>query len=1039
MKKIKFDKNIVNISSKAFVDEKEYIQNILPIINFDFRINHSIKDKTHNYIQIIKNDNRFAAEHLLQKYNLSTKEGVALLSLAESLARIPDDKTAKELIDDKLSQKNWSKYIKNSHSWLTQFSALGLLALGKVIDIHQYKNKITKTTAKLADPITLSATKYFINFLAKEFILGFDIESAFKKARKTDNYLFSFDVLGESARNKQQSDNYFNLYLEAIQKINFYFPSHDEELFDRPNLSVKLSALYPRIEALKLSEINMYLIPKLEKLIMLAQENGITITFDAEECYRQDIYLQILTNLVTHKNFKHFSGIGFVVQAYQKRAIHILNYIKSLAEKTNKVIPVRLVKGAYWDSEIKIAQESGVDNFPVFTKKEYTDANYIACARQLLEYNDYIYPQFATHNAQTIATIEEMAKSGYIQKNNKNFELQKLYGMGNSLYDAISKEHKARIYAPIGKMEDLLSYLIRRLLENGANTSFVNKVNDKNVSVLELLEPVYERIQRKLNNNYNFISLPKDLYHQRQNSKGIDTGYVMYTEKLQKEIDKYKDKIYSAGSIINGNEIIASKHAQDIFRPGNKSEKIGEISHSNLTEISQACESAYSYFDKWCSVEVSKRSEIIRNIAQNLEINKYEIYSLLIREGGKSINDAINEVREAIDFCNYYALQAEKSMQEIYLPGPTGEKNTLKLHPRGIFLCISPWNFPVAIFTGQICAALVTGNTVLAKPAGQTSIIANFIVKLMYKSGIPKKALHLIFASGRIISENLVNNEKVSGIVFTGSTDTAKQINKTLASREGAITPLIAETGGQNAMIVDSSALLEQVTDNVIHSAFYSAGQRCSALRVLYIQEEIYENLIDMLKGAIDQISIGDTQNLDIDVGPVIDEVSKKDLENHVNNMKQQGFQILAQHHLSGNNDEGHYFYPHIIEINSINDLSKENFGPILHVIKYKSNELDKIIEEINNYGYGLTFGFESRVEKKIRDVSSKAKIGNVYVNKGITGAIVESQPFGGEGKSGTGFKAGGPHYLLKFTTERTYSENLTAIGGNVELLSKSD
>ncbi len=1027
---IKFDKEFIQISKNAFTAEEEYIKNLLPEFTFDFRRNDRISKKASALIEHIKKDRIFSVEQFLQKYNLSTAEGVAILSLAESLIRIPDSNTAHELIVDKLSHKEWGKYIGFAKSRLVELSSVGLFAVGKIVDIHTIDNAFTKLTGKFADPFTLTAIKQAIKFLGKEFIIGYGLESAFRNARSKPEYLYSFDLLGESSRNEAQAQKYFQSYLEAIDKLNFYFPCSGEGIYERPNLSIKLSAIFPRVELLKYSEIEQVLMPRLIEIITMAQDHRITISFDAEESKRQDVYLTVLTKLIKRKEFSDFHGIGFVVQAYQKRAASIIEYIVKLARKTKKQIPVRLVKGAYWDSEIKFAQENGFVDFPVFTHKEFTDAHYLVCAQKMLENPGVIYPQFATHNALTAATIIEIAQDN-------PYELQKLYGMGNSMHSELVDDHRIRIYAPIGKMEDLLAYLMRRLLENGASTSFVNIVNDESIDIKNIVLPISQQVEKVLGNGSSAILAPSKIYKNRDNSLGMDLGYIMNIEKLQTELDKYSNKVYIAGSIIDSKEIIAAKYSRDVFRPGNSAEKIGEISHAKASELKEALEVADSYFDKWSRTEVSERAGSIRKLGELLETHKYELYSLLVREGGKSLQDAIGEVREAIDFCNYYGLQAEKIIQDIILPGPTGEKNILSWHARGAFLCISPWNFPLAIFLGQIVAALVTGNTVLAKAAEQTSLIANYVVKLAYKAGIPHKALQLLLASGSSIGENIVPDNRVRGVAFTGSTDTAKRINLAIAQRDGAIVPLIAETGGQNAMIVDSSALLEQVADDVIYSSFYSAGQRCSALRILYIQEEIYEPLIEMISGAMQELKIGDTIDITCDIGPVIDQASKNQLQEHIVNMQEKGFKLIAAHHMYNNAAQGNYFYPHILEVSNINDLESEKFGPILHVCKYKSSDLNKVIEGINNYGYGLTFGLQTRIEKKVTDVKNLIKAGNIYVNRSTIGAQVESQPFGGENKSGTGFKAGGPHYLMRFMTERALCINLTAVGGNIELLSK--
>ncbi len=1024
---LKTETELLNISNSAFINEEEYIKGIIPKIQCDFRKNLQIKKRTLSYIDYIIKDTNFAVEQFLQKYSLSTEEGVAIICLAESLIRIPDQNTAINLAIDKLSDKSWGKHISFAKSRIVELSSLGIFAVGKLMNLTSAKNSIVEVVKKISDPLILNAIKTAIKFLGKEFIIGYDIEAGFQEARKNPNYLYSFDLLGESSRTDAQAMGYYNSYIQAIDKMEFYFPSHGETLFERPNLSVKLSALFPRVELLKIREIEATLLPRLMEIIRKAKDNRITITFDAEECRRQDIYLNVLTKLVMHEEFKDYNGIGFVVQAYQKRASSIIDYVIKLSKVTKKQIPLRLVKGAYWDSEIKYAQEHGLPDFPVFIKKEFVDANYLFCAKKIFENKESIYPQFATHNAYTASYIIELFGES-------TYEMQKLFGMGNSLYDVVSKEKSVRIYAPIGKMEDLLAYLMRRLLENGANTSFVNKVNSKDLDREELTLPIDLQVQNAMNISSK-IKLPKDVYKNRDNSLGMDLGYIMNVEILENELAKYGNKVYTAGSIIGGNEILAPKHSKDVFRPGNISEKIGEISYAKASELKSAVEIADKATKEWATTSVLKRAGYIKKLAELMEQNKYELYSLLIREGGKSLQDAIGEVREAIDFCNYYSLKAEEIIIEKNLPGVTGERNTLSWHPRGVFLCISPWNFPLAIFLGQVVAALVTGNTVLCKPADQTSLIANYAIKLLYETGIPKNVIQLLIAKGSLIGEVVVTDEKIKGVTFTGSNETAKFINLTLAQREGAIIPLIAETGGQNAMIVDSSALLEQVCDDVITSAFYSAGQRCSALRVLYVQEEIYDDLLKLITGAMEELKIGDTFDITHDIGPVIDEKSKAQLTAHVEELRESGFNVLATHPMNGSAANGYFFYPHIIEIKTINDLKAENFGPILHICKYKEKELNKVIEEINNYGYGLTFGVQSRIDHKISDITSKIHVGNIYVNRSTIGAQVESHPFGGENKSGTGFKAGGPHYLLRFMTERALCINLTASCGNIELL----
>lgn len=1008
-------KEISQISQYIFEDELLFIKKYINDIHFDFRTNDSIKKRSECLINKITNSNNFSVEKFLQEYSLSLEEGVAVMCLSESLIRIPDSDVAFELSLDKLSDKSWAGHLSSSKTTFIRLASLGLFVAGTWSNLCSYDNLVANAMSRIGKPMFLSAIRSVIRWLGHEFVLGEDIEQGIKKAYKFQGYKFSFDLLGESSRTFKQAEEYYNRYLEAIDVIA-KSPLSDS------SLSVKLTALYPRLELTKIEDAENYLLPRLIALVKKMHEHNIAITFDAEEYYRLQAYLHIVTKLISHEEFKDFNKIGIVVQAYHKSALSIVEYIISLSKSLNKSIPIRLVKGAYWDSEIKYAQTLGLEAYPVFTRKDLTDANYLIVAKKILDNTDYITPQFATHNAITASSIIEMA-------GDKQFEFQKLHGMGLPLHSELVKNHNVRIYAPIGKMEDLLAYLMRRLLENGANTSFVHQIEQENNN---MVYNIYDKVMNL--SDKTSIVLPLDIYSDRKNSMGYELGIKSMQEELINDINKFSDKIYRCSSIINGNEIL-SKRATDHFRPAKTSEKIGDISIATEENMKEAIDYALEGFKDWTNKPVSERSTVLRNIADLFEKHKDELFSLLIKEAGKSISDAILELREAVDFCRYYANEAERIMQDKIMPGITGERNILSMHGRGVFLCISPWNFPLAIFTGQIVAALVSGNSVISKPADQTSIIANFAIKLMHKAGVPKNALHLLVAPGSVIGKYVVSDKSIAGVAFTGSTATAKVINSTLATRDGAIVPIIAETGGQNAMIVDSSSLLEQVTDDVLTSAFYSAGQRCSALRILYVQEEIYDALLELITGAIATLKIGDTTDFAHDIGPVIDKTSFDILSNHITNMESKGFKTVATHPQNWHLKDGYYFYPHVIEVNGINDIESEKFGPILHIAKYKHKDLDKVIDEINNYGFGLTFGIHSRIESKIEYIRSKIKAGNIYVNRSTTGAIVESQPFGGENKSGTGFKAGGPHYLLRFMLERTTSVNLTAIGGNIDLI----
>ncbi len=791
------------------------------------------------------------------------------------------------------------------------------------------------------------------------------------------------------------------------------------------------------------------LLPRLKEIVAKAQSFSISVTIDAEESSRLDLSLELFAILVADKEFQGFNGIGLAVQAYNKSAAHVIDFIIELARKNNRIIPVRLVKGAYWDSEIKIAQVAGISTFPVFTRKEYSDISYLVCAHKMLENIDVIYPQFATHNALTIASIEVMAGT------KRDFEFQRLYGMGEGIYKQVVAKMPCRIYAPVGSHKELLPYLIRRILENGASASFLKKVIDEDVSVEELVANPKSSIL----NFKSSIPLPPNLYTDRKNSIGFDLGNISHLSEIKNGLDKFKNSKWNAAPIINGKE--HKGISKEIFAPYNTNIKVGTVIESSADDIKEALDATAKAQLEWSQTPVDARAKIIEKFADLLEENYFEAMSLCIHEAGKTIADSIAELREAVDFCRYYASRAReifstpKTMQ-----GSTGELNELSLHARGMFMCISPWNFPLAIFTGQIVAALVSGNTVIAKPAEQTPLIAAFAVKLLLKSGLPKNAISLLPGDGATIGNVVLNDYRIAGVVFTGSTDTANIIQKTLALRVGAIIPFIAETGGLNTMIVDSSALVEQAVDDIITSAFGSTGQRCSALRVLYVQDDIADDLLETLKGAMENLQMGAPGDFTTDIGPVIDRDAYDKLSAYINEAKGKFKVVAGEHHspnffekqmigesnLSGSpynvalqnlgGDGFGYFIPPIaFEISSIKDLPGEIFGPVLHVVRYKASNLHKIIAEINASGYGLTIGVQSRIGSRIKYIRLHAHVGNMYVNRSMIGAVVGVQAFGGEGLSGTGPKAGGPHYLLRFATERSFTENTAAIGGNRDLL----
>lgn len=1016
---------------EVFVNEEQVVSALLPHVAYSADSRESIAIVARQLIDGIRKTKCTGIEEFMQQFSLSTDEGIAIMCLAEGLLRIPDQNVASELVIDKLSNKDWYYYLKKSKSFGSGLTACGLYVSGKIADIACIDNIVTNLVTRIGQPIFLQILKKAITFLGNEFVFGQDVKSAIANTNNYSKYRFAFDLLGESARTFAQAEQYYEQYCDAINKMSAAnMAIGSDNLWTRPNLSVKLTALYPRFEFTKKQDIDDYLLPKLVELVQKVKANNLTITFDAEEARRFDIYFYTLTQLIQNPHLRDFAGIGFVMQAYQTRAYNALDDIINLAKSVNHIIPVRLVKGAYWDLEIKYAQENGLRAYPVFTNRIYTEASYVACARKMLANDKYIFSQFATHNSLTAAIIQDIAA-------NKEFEFQKLHGMGNSLHEALIKDYDVRIYAPIGHMNALLAYLMRRILENGANTCFVNQVHNINIPPEQLIYDIHAQAKSLLESKKESIILPKNIYQSRENPRGYDLGYAPDNNFIHQVIRCFYDRTYEVGSVINSCPNYDKTQKIECYSPGQTLKKVADVFIASKDEIALAVSSLFDGFYEWSKYDVKQRSDILRKIADLYEENKFHLYALLMIESGKTFKDAMNEVIEAIDFCRYYAHQAEILFTPTIMPGITGESNILQLYPKGNFLCISPWNFPLAIFTGQIVAALVCGNSVIAKAAAQSSVISYIAVNLMHKAGVPKCALQLVIASGKDINQYIVASNAISGVAFTGSNDTAKIINTTLATRNNsAIAAFIAETGGQNVMIVDSSALLEQVTDDILSSAFGSAGQRCSALRMLYVQEEIYDVLLEMIVGAMSTLKVGDSFDFATDIGPVIDNKAFDVLSSHIQRMQSNGFNVIM-HPQNTSDNSGYFFFPYIIEVSSINDIDGEKFGPILHIAKYKNEKLDDIIDEINNYGFGLTFGLHSRIERKIEYITSKIHAGNIYINRSMIGAKVESQPFGGENKSGTGFKAGGPNYLLRFTTERTITLNLTAVGGNVELLNK--
>lgn len=981
-------------------------------------------------------------DSFLSEYALSSEEGIALMCLAEALLRVPDNATIDSLIKDKLSMADWKSHRGQSDSFFVNATTWALMLTGKVLAPAKAESVLNKALMKLvnrsSEGVIRTAVDKAMRIMSKQFVMGRTIQEALKRAKKKEalGYRYSYDMLGEAALTGVDAERYLNAYSEAIEAIGRQSTA-EPTIFCKPGISIKLSALHPRYQEAQRGRVLTELTPKLLSLSQLAKKYDIALTIDAEESERLDLSLDVIERVFNDDSLDGWHGFGMAIQSYQKRAFYLLDWVAAMARGKKRRMMVRLIKGAYWDSEIKKAQMQGLTDYPVFTRKVFTDVSFQACAKKLLTMTDAIYPQFATHNAYSVALILNLV-GDY-----RDFEFQCLHGMGNELYEQVVPAKKfgiaCRIYAPVGSHEDLLPYLVRRLLENGANSSFVNRIVDDKAPISELVEdPVSKAISllSKINQN---IPLPNAIFlPERKHSPGLDFTDRVYVATLQRDFATMELGKWQAAPILAGKKVV-KQDSQDIESPQQSDHSPGKVIAATSADIEWALTKAEYTFPKWSQTSVNERAACLERFACLLEDNIPTLLAMACLEAGKTWGDGVAEVREAIDFCRYYATMAKKMMtMPLRLQGYTGELNELSLHARGVVLCISPWNFPLAIFTGQVVAALVTGNCVIAKPAEQTPLMAHFAVELMLQAGIPEGAVQLLPGAGETVGAALAQDKRIKAVIFTGSTQTASSINKTLAMRGGDIIPLIAETGGQNTMIVDSSALLEQVVVDVVSSAFGSAGQRCSALRVLYVQEEVYPRMIELLKGAMSELRVGDPCWLTTDIGPVIDKDALSMLKAHVSAMKK-NYELIYQCKLTHECDTGYFMPPTAIAIDDINVLEKEVFGPVLHVIKYKRKALNEVISQINKTGYGLTLGIHSRINQTVEYIRQRIHVGNCYVNRNMIGAVVGLQPFGGEGLSGTGPKAGGPHYLQRLCVERTYTVDTTAAGGNASLMSLPD
>jgi RHH-type proline utilization regulon transcriptional repressor/proline dehydrogenase/delta 1-pyrroline-5-carboxylate dehydrogenase len=971
-------------------------------------------------------------EDFLHAYSLSTKEGLALMVLAETLLRVPDAATADLLIEDKLAAGRWLDGDLKSTTLLVSASAWTLGIAARIIHPGETPQTILDTIVRrLGLPALRTATRQAMRLIGAHFVLGQTIEEALARARSHGDLRYSFDMLGEGARTAGDAQKYFAAYAGAIEAIGA--SAGNAALPARPGISVKLSALHPRFEAISRERVVRELTPRLLELARMAKARELQFTVDAEEADRLELSLDIIGAALSNPSLRGWDGFGVAVQAYQKRALAVIGWLEEAAAAVNGRLTVRLVKGAYWDTEIKRAQERGLADYPVFTRKAITDLCYMACAKKLIAARDRLYPQFATHNALTVASVIEDA-SGV-----EGFEFQRLHGMGEALYAALLAELPdavCRVYAPVGGHRDLLAYLVRRLLENGANSSFVSVAADKSVPIEEILRRPYTRLTSARDARNPKIPLPRDLYQpDRRNSAGVEFGERTGLDALLAEARSGTSKDANAAPLVDGSAL--SGIERSIFSPIDGS-AIGIVREGDDAIVQAAMSAAAAGFSAWEATPCAVRTVVLERAADLLENNRGSLLALLQNEGGKTLDDALSEVREAVDYCRYYAAQARHSLSPALMPGPTGESNVLRYRGRGVFVCISPWNFPLAIFVGQVSAALVAGNAVVAKPAEQTPLIAARAIELLHEAGVPHAALNLVPGDGEVGAQ-LVTDPNVRGVCFTGSTEVGRAINRSLAEKDGPIVPLIAETGGINAMIVDATALPEQVIDDVITSAFRSAGQRCSALRLLCLQEDIAGPMLEMLIGATRELKVGDPRELGTHVGPVIDAEAEQKLDSWIANMERAGRVRFRWDRETPLPAGGTYVAPTIIELDSARDLNEEVFGPVLHVVRWHAEALDWLLNDIAANDTALTLGIHSRIDLTIERIAARLPHGNIYVNRSMIGAVVGTQPFGGTHLSGTGPKAGGPNYLRRFAAEQVVTVNTAAAGGNASLLAQDE
>ena len=1028
------------INAYFLADETECVDRLMEVATLSEARARRVQETAERLVKAVRQNRvkKGGLDAFLKQYDLSSQEGVVLMCLAEALLRIPDAETADKLIADKLAAGDWKGHLGSSDSLFVNASTWGLMLTGRIIrpDEEVLENPssfVGRMAARIGEPVVRTAMRQAMRIMGHQFVMGRTIQDALDRSLNETNRIFrhSFDMLGEAALTAKDAERYLHAYADAIRAIGKTVEA-GAEMAGTTSISVKLSALHPRYEFSQRTRVLAELTPRLLALAEQARNAKIALTVDAEEADRLELSLQVFAAVYESPVLGDWDGLGLAVQAYQKRCLALVGWLIDLAAQVGRRMPIRLVKGAYWDTEIKRAQERGLDGFPVFTRKSNTDVSYLACARKLLQAGHTVYPQFATHNAHTVASIVQMADG------NRDFEFQRLHGMGEELYEEIVSEDKlnipCRVYAPVGEHEDLLPYLVRRLLENGANTSFVNRIVDENARIEEIIADPLDAVRKLEAIPHPRILKPADLFLPfRANSRGINLADGAKLASLAASMQQAAAGPWHARPVVGGKVLSGVETVS--LNPANRNESPGIVVEANEATVDAAVALAVEAHPAWDRTPADVRAGILDRAAELMEQRAHELMAMCVLEAGKSIPDSVAELREAVDFLRYYAATARQQFGEpTRLPGPTGESNELRLAGRGIFVCISPWNFPLAIFTGQVSAALAAGNAVLAKPAEQTPLVAAAVVDILHRAGVPGEVLHFLPGQGAVIGAAAVSDPRIAGVAFTGSTETAALINRNLAKRDGPIATFIAETGGQNAMLVDSSALPEQVVLDVVQSAFHSAGQRCSALRVLFLQEEVAPKILELLTGYMRELVIGDPAILSTDVGPVIDEEALATLSEHAEMIARSG-RVVHRCALPGGLAQGTFMPPLAVEIEGLEQLDREVFGPILHIVRYGSQDLDAVIESVNDTGYGLTLGIHSRIDSTARYIEEGISAGNVYVNRNMIGAVVGVQPFGGCGLSGTGPKAGGPHYLARFAHERTVTVNTAAVGGNASLL----